>query len=435
MAVTTEQEFSMNYLLAGDEFTDYFKNGGTDYRTVRNTTTEDALFSRCWAGDNISDACILTKMKITNITEWFKSETGSYATALTSAQMKIDLVFTQGSVSGTTLNPTGSMLRGSGSYFNMTRNSEGSKSSNYITIEAGLSANKYYAGVDIFFKTTDKLQCHIKNIKISLVRTRACYVTFKGAGITEKTVTQDYDTVPSFGSTPTRDGYTFKGWSNGTTTYSGTLPTAYEQDVTYTAVWEKNKVPCTITYNGNGATSGSVAAQSGYVGENLTLASNSFIKRACVGLYSNDIDGCEYNEDEDAIYPSLLSDANFLGWYTDAESGTRVGGGGASYTPTGNVTLYAHWSGYPAVTLPTLTREGYAFLGWYTDREIGTKVADGGESYTPVQPYKSLFAHWINNSIKLIYLGNKAASFYLGQKPVFKIFKGNTKIYYDPFAG
>ena len=87
------------------------------------------------------------------------------------------------------------------------------------------------------------------------------------------------------------------------------------------------------------------------------------------------------------------------------------------------------------VTLPTLTREGYAFLGWYDSREGGVKVADGGESYTPVQPYKSLFAHWINNSIKLIYLGNKVASFYLGQKPVFKIFKGNTKIYYDPFAG
>lgn len=192
--------------------------------------------------------------------------------------------------------------------------------------------------------------------------------------------------------------------------------------------------PYTITYNGNGATSGSVASQSGYVGENLTLASNSFIKRACVSLYSNDIDGCEYNDDEDRIVPPLLSEASFLGWYTAAEGGTKVGDGGASYTPSGNVTLYAHWSGYPAVTLPTLTREGFAFLGWYDDREGGTKAADGGESYTPMQSYEPLFAHWASSTIKLIYLGNKATSFYLGQKPVSKIFKGNTEIYYDPFA-
>lgn len=192
-------------------------------------------------------------------------------------------------------------------------------------------------------------------------------------------------------------------------------------------------VPCTVTYDGNGANSGSVSAQSGYVGENLTLASNSFINRACVSLYSNDIDGCEYNDDEDRIDPPLLSEARFLGWYTAAEGGTKVGDGGASYTPSGNVTLYAHWSGYPAVTLPSLTREGYAFLGWYDDREGGTKVGDGGESYTPTGDI-TLYAHWINNAIKLIYLGNKAASFYLGQKPVSKIFKGNTEIYYDPFA-
>ena len=38
-------------------------------------------------------------------------------------------------------------------------------------------------------------------------------------------------------------------------------------------------------------------------------------------------------------------------------------------------------------------RDGYTFLGWYDDREGGTKVGDGGASYTPIKVI-SIFAHW-----------------------------------------
>jgi uncharacterized repeat protein (TIGR02543 family) len=34
----------------------------------------------------------------------------------------------------------------------------------------------------------------------------------------------------------------------------------------------------------------------------------------------------------------------FNGWYTAASGGTKVGNADASYTPTGNITLYAHWT-------------------------------------------------------------------------------------------
>ncbi|MBR0088455.1 MAG: InlB B-repeat-containing protein, partial [Clostridia bacterium] len=33
----------------------------------------------------------------------------------------------------------------------------------------------------------------------------------------------------------------------------------------------------------------------------------------------------------------------FVGWYTAASGGTKAGGAGASYTPSGNITLYAQW--------------------------------------------------------------------------------------------
>lgn len=220
------------------------------------------------------------------------------------------------------------------------------------------------------------------------------------------------------------DGYRYDGVYSGV--LSGTITAATTVVLSFST-----RVPCTITYNGNGATGGSVAAQSGYIGESLALSSNTFQKRATVALFANNIAGSEYSEDEDAL-SSLYSDASFSGWYTEAEGGTKVEN---PYTPTGDVTLYAHWSSYPAVTLPTPTTAGYTLKGWYTDREDGTKIADGGDSYTPVQEYIALFAQWISNGVNLIRLGSKQPKLYLGLKPVLKIFKGMTVIYYNPFAG
>lgn len=62
--------------------------------------------------------------------------------------------------------------------------------------------------------TTLDRKARIRNFKVGYTRTRACYITFKGDNVTEKTTTYDYGTTPSFGSTPTRDGYKFVGWQS-----------------------------------------------------------------------------------------------------------------------------------------------------------------------------------------------------------------------------
>lgn len=80
---------------------------------------------------------------------------------------------------------------------------------------------------------------YLESVTVTLSYYSRCYVRFQGDSVTAKTITCDSGTIPSFGSTPTREGYVFKGWSNGSTTYTGALPTAGETDVTYTAVWEK----------------------------------------------------------------------------------------------------------------------------------------------------------------------------------------------------
>ena len=88
------------------------------------------------------------------------------------------------------------------------------------------------------------------------------------------------------------------------------------------------------------------------------------------------------------------------GWYTAATGGTKVGDVGGSYTPTANITLYAHWTeetqhtatfynmgevyGTPqslyegeSISKPGTNPEactGYTFLGWAADEYMGTSA-------------------------------------------------------------
>ena len=63
------------------------------------------------------------------------------------------------------------------------------------------------------------------------------------------------------------------------------------------------------------------------------------------------------------------------------------------------VNLYANWK-LGAVTLPTPTRFGYKFLGWYTSAEGGTKIT--GATYTPTSNV-TLYAHWKLDSYYIDY--------------------------------
>lgn len=234
--------------------------GGEDYRTLNASTKNiygGVLAIRGWYGDNISDAC-----KITNIKMYAKLRTRTTYNGATGLKSDCDfeIMTTYGSdgISGNKI--AGTLWGHTWKKFGKTI----SESDNWQTVSEecdmtkDVRANHLLPSVRLIFwngNVLSKVRCYVKNVTITATRTRACYITFKGDGITEKTTMYDYGTVPSFGSTPTREGYTFKGWNDGTTTYSGTLPTAYEQDVTYTAVWEKIIVPpeftsAAITYGG-----------------------------------------------------------------------------------------------------------------------------------------------------------------------------------------
>jgi uncharacterized repeat protein (TIGR02543 family) len=202
-------------------------------------------------------------------------------------------------------------------------------------------------------------------------------------------------TLPS-GSGLSRTGYTFGGWNTnaaGTgTNYNAGSSYTVTDTVTLYAKW--NVVTYTVTFNVNGATSGTApTAQTAGSGSSITLPSGSGLSR---------------------------TNYTFGGWNTDA-SGTGTNyNADSSYTVTGTVTLYAKWntnytvtfnangatSGTaPAaqtagsgstITLPSgseLTRSGYTFGGWNTNTSGTGTNYNVGSSYT-VNGNVTLYAKW-----------------------------------------
>jgi uncharacterized repeat protein (TIGR02543 family) len=218
-------------------------------------------------------------------------------------------------------------------------------------------------------------------------------------------ITVDRDLVPlpaAASVTGSRTGYTFGGWS---TTVGGASLTGstYAFSSTATrldlyAVWNT-----TITYNSNGADSGSLTGaktQDVYrFGQSLTLPTAGTL---------------------------VKSGFAFGGWAASSLSTTRVSTYLAGSTDVGNPTLYASWiktvsfnantgtvgsippaqvftSGGTALKLPvlsemTLRKPGYDFMGW-SPTASGAVIANPS-SYIPVVSQQTLYAIWKLQSTK-----------------------------------
>lgn len=86
----------------------------------------------------------------------------------------------------------------------------------------------------------------------------------------------------------------------------------------------------------------------------------------------------------------------FGGYYTEANGkGTQYinasGSGTKAYDKASDTTLYAKWIS-SSIVLPTATKTGNTFDGWYTQSSGGTKVSN---TYTPTSNV-TLYAHWTN---------------------------------------
>ena len=204
----------------------------------------------------------------------------------------------------------------------------------------GGSINEYYCQCQVFdtYVTIDytvptyaldlkgKLDNGTENDNISNWGTADIYIkgSIVSSGVSDYYESYTSGTTYEVKNIVANSGYKYVGNSS----YSGTLTS----NTTIVLPFE-TKTACTITYNGNGATSGSVAAQSGYVGDSLTLRDNGFVKNGYT----------------------------FLGWYTAASGGSKVT---SPYTPTSaSVTLYAQWERNSTNMIYIGTKQPTFYLG------------------------------------------------------------------------
>ncbi|MED1861831.1 InlB B-repeat-containing protein, partial [Brevibacillus reuszeri] len=165
------------------------------------------------------------------------------------------------------------------------------------------------------------------------VQAPAYTVTYNGNGETSGTAPTDTgsyeqgDIVTVLGSgTLTKTGYTFAGWNtaangSGTSYAAGSTLTMGTANVILYAQWTPVQAPAyTVTYNGNGETSGAAPTDNGTYeqGDNVTVLGNGTLAK---------------------------TGHTFAGWNTVANgSGTSYAAGSTLTMGTANVTLYAQWT-------------------------------------------------------------------------------------------
>lgn len=181
-------------------------------------------------------------------------------------------------------------------------------------------------------------------------------------------------------------GYHYTGSSSSTTVSGNTTVYRYFAINTWT-----------VAYNANGG-SGAPSSQTKTYNTALTLSNTTPTRaNASAGSYT-----VTYNINYSGGTNPTAGSAARTSSYTFSKWNTKSDGSGTSYNPGGSytanaaATLYARWTSSTStasVTLPTPTRSGYLLKGWYTAASGGTKVGNGGASYKP-SGNVTLYAQW-----------------------------------------
>ncbi len=186
-----------------------------------------------------------------------------------------------------------------------------------------------------------------------------------------------------------KTGYTFQGWSTSATTggtfYADDSIYEFDADVTLYAQWVAlPPVAHTVTFNGNGATSGTMSSQI-HAGS-ATLQANSFSKTGYVfDEWNTAIDGSGSSYDDATTYSFDSDTTLYAMWEYPAPIG---GGNSGSHTITflGNgaasgSTETQTSNGPAAVRQNGFVRPGYVFHDWNsTSNHTGFEL-DAGEIY------------------------------------------------------
>ena len=217
-------------------------------------------------------------------------------------------------------------------------------------------------------------------------------------GPSTQTKTYGTDLVLST-STPSRDGYDFKGWatsSNATSAqYSAGGKYTANAAVTLYAVWTKKQY--TITFNANGG-NGGPSTQTKTFGTDLVLSSDTPSRdgynfngwaKSSTAEYAQYSAGGTYTEDADATLYAVWTKKKYRVTY-------EMNGGafGETEQEAALVILRCSFKIHGEdLALPTPIKEGYVFLGWSTSSNATSVQYAPGEKYT-TNAAVTLYAVW-----------------------------------------
>lgn len=209
-------------------------------------------------------------------------------------------------------------------------------------------------------------------------------VTFNGNGATSGTMEKQnvaYNTPVSLNAnTFEREGYTFAGWkTTGGNSYANGASITATENITLNATWIGNDY--TVTFNGNGATSGSMNNINLVYGTNTTLPDNAFSRTAYTFTgWNTAADGKGTNYANKVEVNNLTTFDNgtvqlYAMWAANTYSVQFNINNGDSGTMSNQVFNYD--STETALSKNQFLRSGYTFVGWNTKADgTGIPYAD-----------------------------------------------------------
>lgn len=192
--------------------------------------------------------------------------------------------------------------------------------------------------------------------------------------------TADSGTLPSNQTSKNITSYTKNGW----TTTSGSQTRNYADGASYTIPANNLTLyPCFTQSTVNGG---------------VTLGTNNMTKNTIVNAtYTITYNYNGSGQSSTTATSTKSTSYTKNGWTTTSGSSTRnYTNGQATGALSANLTLYPCFTpstSTTSVTLPIPKRFGYTFGGWYGEAACTTKIGDGGASYTPTAS-KTLYAKW-----------------------------------------
>ena len=288
---------------------------------------------------------------------------------------------------------------------------------NYTKIEAGTTYRIYNTESAPTQKSIkDKSVLYINIVPGSNILTFDAHGGEVNPSTKDVTYGSPYGTLP----TPTKVGYTFKGWYDSTSyTNEVKADTIVDKTTNHTvhAKWEASTY--TVTVNAN---DGTIPSTTGWTGSGASASKS-----------------VTYDQQYGTLPTPTRTGYEFKGWWTNVTGGSQVTNT-TKVTITSNQSLYAHWEANKytirfngnnasngtmenmnnlsydqeyTLTSNAYTKVGYTFTNWNTlENGTGTSYANGAKvtNLTTGTGIVTLYAQWSGISYSVLFDGNNAST-------------------------